>query len=112
MSELQGLQLNLSEFTARNCNVVAVVVDSPGQNVTVVRDLDLGFPVLSDPALKVIDTYGLRHPGAGPEGRDIARPASFLIDTEGIIRWRDLTNNYRIRPHPDVILAELDKLGK
>jgi peroxiredoxin len=112
MSELQGLQLKLSEFTSRNCSILALVVDSPGQNASVVRDLDLGFPVLSDRALKVIDAYGLRHPGAGPGGHDIARPASFLIDADGIIRWRDLTDNYRIRPHPDVILAELDKLKK
>ena len=84
-------------------------MDATTENAKVTRDLSLGFRVLSDPQLKAIDAYGVRHanaPGAG----DIARPASFLIDRDGVVRWRDLTANYRVRPRPETILAELDKI--
>jgi len=108
MSELQGLQLHNAAFAARNCEILAVVVDPVERNAKVVADLGLDFRILSDPDLQVIDRYDLRH--AGAPGGDIARPASFLIDRSGIVRWRDITENYRIRPHPAVILGELDKL--
>src|SRR5437867_12516399 len=102
MSELQGLQLKLSEFTARNCEVLGIAVDPPETNASVVSDIGLSFRILADPDLKTIDTYDLRHPGGGHTG-DVARPASFLLDRDGVVRWRDLTENYRIRPRPETI---------
>ncbi|GIW42338.1 MAG: hypothetical protein KatS3mg076_2915 [Candidatus Binatia bacterium] len=108
MSELQGLQLNIDEFRKRDCEILAVVVDPPETNAKVVADLGLEYRVLSDPELRVIDAYGLRH--AGTPAGDIARPASFLLDSNGTIRWRNLTENYRVRPSPETILRELDKI--
>ncbi len=84
-------------------------MDSTETNAKLTRDLGLGFRVLSDPTLQAIDAYGVRHANA-PGSGDIARPASFLIDREGVVRWRDLTANYRIRPRPETILAELDTI--
>ena len=109
MWELQGLQLKRDEFTRRNTDIMAVVIDPVDENAQVVRDLGLGYRILSDPQLNVIDAYGLRHtsPGEPP----IAHPASFLIDAQGIIRWRNVTDNYRLRPQPDTILAAVDRLG-
>lgn len=109
MSELQGLQLSLGEFAERSCDILAVVVDSTAENAKSTHDLGLGFRVLSDPQLQAIDAYGVRHANAPGTG-DIARPASFLIDRDGVVRWRDLTANYRIRPRPETILTELDKI--
>ncbi len=65
------------------------------------------YPLLADPDLAVIDAYGVRHPDGVGEGRDIARPAIFLIDRQGRIAWRQLTDNYRIRVRPGQILEEL-----
>jgi hypothetical protein len=42
------------------------------------------------------------------EGRDIARPATFICD-RGVVVWRDLTDNWRVRPRPRDIL---DALGR
>lgn len=108
MFELQGLQLRQSEFDRRNTQIVGVVVDTPEQNAQVVRDLGLGYRIVSDPNLTVIDAYGLRHEPAGEP--PIAHPASFLIDANGTVRWRDLTDNYRLRPQPETILAAVDHM--
>lgn len=102
----------MSEFAARDCDVLAVVADPPERNAQVIRDLGLEFPILSDVDLMAADAYDLRHEGAGPEGSDIARPASFLVDRDGVVRWRDVTENYRLRPHPDVVLARLDEIRR
>jgi len=68
------------------------------------------FEFLSDENYALIDYFGVRHTGGGPGG-DIARSASFLIDHTGLVLWRFATDNYRVRPKPDEILAEIDKLS-
>jgi peroxiredoxin len=53
----------------------------------------------------VIRRYGVVHEKAGVGGADIARPAEFLVDRNGIVRWRNLTENFRVRLRPEQILA-------
>ena len=86
-----------------------MVVDPPETNAELARDAGLGFPILSDPTLGMIDAYGLRHVG-GHEDNDIAHSASVLIDGDGIVRWTFVTRNVRVRPTPDVVLAAIDAL--
>ena len=62
------------------------------------------FTFLSDQKLEVIRRYDLVHAGAGEYGRDIARPAEFLVDASGTVRWVNLTENYWIRARPEDIL--------
>ena len=62
------------------------------------------FTFLSDPKLNAISQYDLVHKGQGENGRDIARPAEFLIDSSGTVRWRMLTENYWVRARPEQIL--------
>lgn len=65
------------------------------------------YPLLADPDLAAIDAYGVRHPAGGMDGGDIARPATFLIDPEGRIIWRELTDNWRVRLRPERLLEQL-----
>ena len=67
------------------------------------------FPFLSDPNAEVIKRYDLVHAGAGGNGRDISRPAEFLVDSSGTVRWVNLTENYWVRARPEQIL-EVSKL--
>ena len=49
------------------------------------------------------------HAGAGESGRDIARPAEFLLDGSGTVRWVNLTENYTVRARPeDVAFPNVD----
>ena len=65
----------------------------------------LTFTLLSDPNLDVIRRYGLLHAGAGPDGHDISRPAEFLVDRSGTVRWENFTEDVRVRPRADEMLA-------
>ena len=38
------------------------------------------------------------------DGQDVARPAEFLLDRTGTVRWRNLTEDYRVRARPAEIL--------
>lgn len=63
---------------------------------------------LSDPEGRLLDLLGMRHEGAGPDGRDIAQSASFLFEPDGTLLWHHATPNYRVRPKPETILAAYD----
>ncbi len=111
MSELQGLQHHIAEFEKRNCKVFAVSVDPPElSRERVVRPLRLSYAILSDARREVIEKYRIVHRGAGAGGSDVARPAEFLIDPQGVIRWTEFTENWRIRARPEQILEALDSL--
>lgn len=90
--------------------VVGISVDAPGQNRKLVVTHGLEFLLLSDPNLEAIDLFGVRHKGASLSGDDIARPATFVLDREGRVAWRQLTDNLRIRLRPETVLAELKKI--
>ena len=59
------------------------------------------YTFLSDPNAEVIRRYDLVHAGAGEQGRDIARPGEFLVDSSGTVRWVNLTENYWVRARPE-----------
>ena len=53
----------------------------------------------------MIRRYDLLHVGGGPGGSDISRPAEFLVDSSGTVRWENFTEDIRIRAKADEMLA-------
>ena len=58
----------------------------------------------------MIRRYGVLHPHAGINGGDIARPAEFLVDQTGTIRWVNLTDDIIIRARPENVLRAIEAL--
>jgi len=85
---------------------VAISVDTPEMSRDLCRKAGYTFTFLSDPKAEVIRRYDLLHSGAGVKGQDIARPAEFLLDSAGVIRWANLTEDYRVRARPDQIIEQ------
>ena len=52
------------------------------------------------------------HPKAGPTQQDVARPAEFLLDPSGTVRWVNLTESYWIRATPEQLLQATNALAK
>jgi peroxiredoxin len=107
---LRSFEDHLDEFNARHVRLVAISVDPPRTNREHCRKQGYTFTFLSDTDSEVIRRYDLVHQGAGPEGKDIARPAEFLIDATGTVRWVDLTESLAVRARPDQILKVVDDL--
>jgi peroxiredoxin len=108
---LRSFQKRISEFDARGIKVVAISVDPPDVNKRQAQKLGYTFTLLSDPDAKVIRRYDVLHPGAGPKGADIARPAEFVLDSDGIVRWVNLTDNIAVRARPEQVLEAVNQLG-
>lgn len=90
---------------------MAISVDSPDKSRNFAQQAGYSFTFLSDPNAETIRRYDLVHAGAGENGHDIARPAEFLLDSTGTVRWVNLTENYWVRARPEQIL-EVSKLLK
>ena len=79
-------------------------MDSPEESATLCKKAGYTYTFLSDPKAEVIRQYDLLHRGAGVGGKDIARPAEFLVDASGVVRWRNLTEDLRVRAIPEDVL--------
>jgi len=84
---------------------VVISVDAPEVSRKLAGKAGYTFPILSDPQTETIRRYQLLHKGGGPEGSDIARPAEFLVDSSGTVRWENFTEDVRIRAKADEMLA-------
>ena len=67
------------------------------------------YTFLSDLDHRVINRYGLFN-ADDPKGREITHPATFVIDRAGIVRWRVVEVNYKVRPTNEEILGALAAL--
>ena len=98
----------MNEFHDRHVEVIALSVDSPEESRKLCLAKGYTFPVLSDPDAEAIRRYGVLHAKGGENGHDIARPAEFLVDKNGIIRWENLTGDIRVRARPEAVLRAVD----
>lgn len=107
----------LSEEQAASTELAAISSDDPADLQRMVDrvaeendGLVLDYTLLSDPGAAVINRYGLFNQD-DPRGRAIPHPTTYVIDTNGVVRWKMTEVNYRIRPENADILAALGALG-
>ena len=67
------------------------------------------FVMLSDPDHAVIDRYGLFNEDSS-EKRPFPHPATYVIDMEGVVRYRFVEVDYKVRPTNENILEVLKGL--
>ena len=91
--------------------IAAISVDTPDTSRNLAEKQGYTFPILADEKLEVIKKLDLVHP-AGFDGQDIARPAEFLLDLKGVVRWVNLTEDYKKRATAEQVLKLLDDLGQ
>ena len=108
---MRSFQEKLPEFNARKIRVVAISVDPPGVSQHLRQAAGYSFLFLSDDKTQVIHQWDLVHPHAGIDGADVARPAEFLLDSNGKIRWVKLTDDYLVRARPEEALQTSDAMN-
>ena len=85
--------------------LVAISVDPPEVSKDFKRRRGFTFTLLSDPNSEVIHRYDLLHVAGGPAKQDISRPAEFLLDSSGTVRWVNFTDDVRVRARADEMLS-------
>jgi peroxiredoxin len=70
----------------------------------------VAFSLLSDSHSVIIDHYGLRDPAYAREKIDgVPRPAVFVLDQQGRVRWSEVETDYRERASNEEVAAALDR---
>ena len=90
---------------------MAISVDSNEESRKLCASQGYTYPFLSDAKAEVIRRYGVLHAHGGEDGQDIARPAEFLVDATGTIKWVNLTDDFRVRARPENALRAVDQLA-
>jgi peroxiredoxin len=90
---------------------VAAVVAQKSENVRrYFEQSPLALTVLVDESRDVLRAYGVWH-RLGLDAWNVAKPAVFLIDRNGRIRYRFVAETQGEFPSHDELMAEIEKLG-
>ena len=106
-TELRGFEAINDELAAMGVTLVAISVDSPAQSRDVVDRDGLPFSILADERMDVIGSLGLVHRGGGPGGSDIAIPAHVLVDADGHVLWKYVSERVQNRLAPRDVLENV-----
>jgi len=107
--ELQGLAAEAKARGIDKTVIVAISVDTASELAKWQSEFSRTILFLSDPDLAVIKKFELVHAGAGPDGQDAARPATFVISSGGEIVYSHPANNVMDRPDPKEIFDIFEK---
>ncbi|RMG35355.1 MAG: hypothetical protein D6725_12715 [Planctomycetota bacterium] len=104
----------LDDFEKLNAQLVAVDPHESWSAKSLLKDSglttdDLHYPLLTDAAQTVSATYGVAFQ-MRIHTELSNRPATFIIDRDGILRYERRAKTFADRPTPDEILAELKRL--
>jgi len=129
ITSLKQWQDKLQQVTTLGAAVVAVSPESPEHVAETVGKGNLAYTVLSDStgdagrALGLAFTldektqtkykgYGIDLSKYNADGMwELPHPATYLVDTRGVIRYLYINEDYKQRADPDEIIAVLSKIG-
>ena len=90
-------------------SAVGVAVTATFSQQRFAADLQLRFPLLSDWDREVSTAWGVSY-DVWKGHRGVAKRAVFVIDRDGVVRYRWVTDDALIQPDYDAMLAALREL--
>ena len=124
-TELQALQGALASIREAGAELVSISPQLPANSRKALAEHKLGFPVLSDPANAVANSFGVRYRAPeylvdlmkglkvdlpsfnGDDSWTLPMPARFVIGPDGIIRYAEVNPDYTRRPEPEDVLPAI-----
>ena len=102
---------NLSKLNDSNAVVLGISVDSPWSNAAFKEKYGIEFELLSDYERSVVSDYDVTFTGLGGlDGYVSANRAVFVLNSEGIVKYKWVAENPGVEPNYDEVLAEVDEL--
>ncbi len=99
-----------SEIEATGASIVGIAVTATFSQMAFAKELQVSFPLLSDWGGRTADAYGVRYDvWKGHEG--LAKRSLFVVDRDGVIRYRWVTEDATVLPDFDAALGVLRELA-
>ena len=126
--EIRAYQQSLPEFQQLGAQVVAISPELPDSSLTMQEKHALSFPVLSDVGNRVSREYGLvftldaslqpLYKGFGidipahngDDSYELPVPATYVVDSTGMVRYAYANADYTLRAEPADVLAAVKAL--
>ncbi len=120
LSELRTAEKQLKDM---GFDIWFVSMDKPERLLASLDDPEIGYTIYSDSSLDATRAFGLAfrvddalyekylgygidlEKASGENHHVLPAPATFIIGTDGVINFAYINPNYKVRLHPDVLLA-------
>ena len=111
-TEMCTFRDRFDSFNSMNAQVFGISVDVFFSQKVFSDTNNLNFPLLSDYTRETVNAYGTALPNfAGMEGSTASQRAVFVIDKEGVIRFKWVGENPGVEPDYDEIQRQVDQLN-
>lgn len=103
---------SLAKLSNLKAQVIGISVNDPFSNKAFAEANMLNFPLLSDYNREVVRLYGiLATDFAGLKGYTAAKRSVFILDSNGTVRYRWISEDPRVEPNYDEIEKVLEEIG-
>jgi len=120
LAEMRKAEQQLKEM---GFNIWFISIDKPELLLESLSDPDIGYTIYSDSSLQATRAFGLAfqindklfekyltfnidlEKASGETHHVLPAPATYIIGTDGIINFAYINPDYKVRLHPDVLLA-------
>jgi peroxiredoxin len=111
-SEMCKIRDKIAKLEDLETQILGISVNDPFSNKAFHEENVLNFPLLCDYNRKVVKRYDVYHENfAGLEGYTSAKRSVFILDSEGVIRYKWVTENPGVEPDYEEIKLELSKIA-
>lgn len=126
--ELNALQARLNEITSLDAKLISIAPQTKEQSEITAQSNELKFPILVDSNNALARECGLVYHLAdsvyaiyekmgidlsainGDASHELPMPASYIVDSEGVICFAFVDEDYTLRIDPATLIGELKKL--
>jgi peroxiredoxin len=109
-AELCNIRDNYAKYNGLNATVFGISIDSLHALRKFRTEQNLNFDLLSDFNREASRSYDCLYPTFNPGMKDVSKRSAFVIDKEGILRYREVLENASEQPDYTKIISSLESL--
>jgi peroxiredoxin len=103
----------LSRLNDLGASIVGISVDLPFSQKAFKDKYSIPFPLLSDYSREAVDAYDVAlHDFVGLRGYTAAKRSIFILDEDGIVRFKWVSDDPKVEPDYERVYSEVQKLKK
>jgi peroxiredoxin len=112
-TEACALRDRMDQFNSMNAQVIGISVDPPFAQKVWADQNRVTYPLLSDFNRRVVNQYDIALPNlAGMEGYVAAKRSVFVLDKNGVVRYKWVSDTPGVEPNYDEVRQTVEKLPK
>ncbi|MBQ26289.1 peroxiredoxin [Alcanivorax sp.] len=118
MAQIREVAAQYQSLQAQGVRVALISPQSHSQSADLAKQFQVDFEYLRDDDNQAARALGIVDAGGTPAGlealgydSDTVMPTVFIVDGEGRLVYQHLTDNYRVRPEPDLFIQVLREKG-